>query len=106
MVIERTPCVEGLLMSCVVRLARRYLLLFAVASAVTVIALLPSREQIGVAVERLAAWWSPPAKRPIRRVQLGKAKRALFQRRHVDCRKSHEVATGPGVGLNTSLPLQ
>jgi hypothetical protein len=91
-------------MSCAARLARRYLLLLAVTFAITVIALFPSREQIGLAVERLASSWSPPAKRAIKRVQLGKAKRAFFDRMHVASRQAHEAATGQGIAPNASSP--
>lgn len=60
--------------------ARSILLVLLVASIFALAACWPSKERIGAAAERVANWWSPPAKRPIERRELGKAKRAFFDR--------------------------
>ena len=67
-------------MSRVSRVVHQFLLSLLLACGIAVIAFLPSRERIGLTVERLAAWWSPPKPRAIQIAQLGPAKRGFFER--------------------------
>jgi hypothetical protein len=62
------------------RIVRQSLLFFVLAFGLAVIGLFPSPERLGLAVERLAAWGSPPQPKPIQTAQLGRAKRAFFGR--------------------------
>ena len=67
-------------MSRVSRVVHQFLLFLVLACGVAVVAFVPSREQIGLTVERLAAWWSPPKPGSIQRARLGPAKRGYFER--------------------------
>jgi hypothetical protein len=84
-------------MSRVSRVVHQFLLFLVLACGIAVMAFCPSREEIGLTAERLAAWWSPPKPRPIQRAQLGRAKRGFFDRLAAACPTRESAPAMPDV---------